>query len=482
MASQITAATIQLRDYQEALLQGIFEQWKSAPRVMAQLPTGGGKTVIFSAIAQEFARHGDRVLVLAHREELITQAAAKLETVTGKPVGVIKSGIASAPLFPIQVASVQTLVNRLREYPDFGLVVTDEAHHSTAKTYRKILEAYPGSYQLGVTATPIRTDGSGFRDLFDGLVCGPTVKELIELGHLSRFKLFGAKSMETKGVRTVAGDFSAAGLAKANNVVKLSGDLVKAYRHHCPDRRCLVFAISVAYSMAIAARYNAAGISAIHLDGETPSDVRKEALARFAEGEIKVISNCGLFGEGLDIPALEAVQIARPTKSLGLWLQMAGRALRPAPGKDFAILLDHTKNHMIHGLPTRKRIWTLEGVENLDGDRRLERKPDGEIVEVEPTEIEEQPAQLVEVEELESPWGEWWGNILAVQQSRGYKVGWLYYQICDACPPADVWIAYANFLGRSPTWGISRFIEQETAGETKATPPPLPSYARNIAP
>jgi superfamily II DNA or RNA helicase len=476
MVKQTTTAQIQLRDYQEALLQGIFEQWKSAPRVMAQLPTGGGKTVIFSAIAQEFARHGDRVLVLAHREELITQAAAKLETVTGKPVGIIKAGYAPNPLFPIQVASVQSLIRRLRDWPDFGLIVTDEAHHSTAKTYRKILEAYDGAYQLGVTATPIRTDGSGFVDLFDSLVSGPTVKELIDLGHLSRFKMLAAKPMETKGVRTVAGDYSSAGLAKANNVVKLSGDLVEAYRHHCPDRRCLVFAISVAYSQAIAARYTAAGIPAIHLDGETPSDIRKEALARFAEGEIKVISNCGLFGEGLDIPALEAVQIARPTKSLGLWLQMAGRALRPAPGKDFAILLDHTRNHLIHGLPTRKRIWTLEGVEQAPV--KLRKKANGEVEEIEPTAIEEAPAQLVEVKELEGVWGEWWGNVLAIQQSRNYKPGWIYYQICDACPPADVWIAYANFLGRSPSWAIHRFKEQDKAGETRQTPPPLSSYAR----
>jgi superfamily II DNA or RNA helicase len=479
MAKQPTAQQIELRDYQQSLLQGLFEAWSEKRRVMAQLPTGGGKTIIFSFLANEVAHHGDRVLVLAHREELITQAAAKLEAVTGKPVGIIKAGYSPSPLYPIQVASVQTLVNRLRDWPDFGLIVIDEAHHSTANTYRKILEAYPESYQLGVTATPIRTDGSGFRDLFDALVTGPTVRELIDLGHLSRFKLFGAKPMETKGVRTVAGDFSAAGLAKANNVVNLSGDLVEAYKAHCPDRRCLVFAISIAYSQAIAARYNAAGIPAIHLDGETPSQERKEALARFAAGEIKVISNCSLFGEGLDIPTLEAVQIARPTKSLSLWLQMVGRALRPAPGKDFAILIDHTKNHLIHGLPTRKRIWSLDGVESMPA--RLKRKPNGEIEEEEPTAIEETPAQFVEVEELEGPWGEWWYNVLAIQQSRGYKIGWIYYQVVEACPPLDVWIAYANFLGRSPSWGISRFVEQESAGETSPTPPPLPSYARNIA-
>lgn len=476
MDNQATTQQIQLRDYQTSLLQGLFEAWKVHRRVMAQLPTGGGKTVIFSFLANEVAHHGDRVLVLAHREELITQAAAKLESVTGKPVGIIKAGYSPSPLYPIQVASVQTLINRLRDWPDFGLVVIDEAHHSTAKTYRKILDAYPNSYQLGVTATPIRTDGSGFVDLFDALVTGPTVADLIAAGHLSRFKMLGAKAMETKGVRTVAGDYSASGLEKANNVVELSGDLVEAYQTHCPDRRCLVFAISVAYSQAIAARYNAAGIPAIHLDGETPSEIRKEALARFAAGEIKVISNCALFGEGLDIPALEAVQIARPTKSLGLWLQMVGRALRPAEGKDFAILLDHTKNHMIHGLPTRKRRWTLEGVETAPANVRQKRN--GEIEEVEPTAIEEAPAQLVEVKELAGPWGEWWGDILAAQQSRNYKQGWLYYQVVEACPPVQVWTELAAIMGRSPSWATARYREQHSAGETRPTPPPVPRYVR----
>ncbi|MBE9204857.1 DEAD/DEAH box helicase family protein [Synechocystis salina LEGE 06099] len=126
MDNQATAQQIQLRDYQTSLLQGLFEAWKVHRRVMAQLPTGGGKTVIFSFLANEVAHHGDRVLVLAHREELITQAAAKLESVTGKPVGIIKAGYSPSPLYPIQVASVQTLINRLRDWPDFGLVVIDE--------------------------------------------------------------------------------------------------------------------------------------------------------------------------------------------------------------------------------------------------------------------------------------------------------------------------------------------------------------------
>ena len=312
---------IKLRDYQISLVQGIYEAWGSQTRVMAQLPTGGGKTVIFSAIADDFIRRSERVLVLAHREELILQAANKLADMTRSPVGIIKAGYKPDPLFPIQVASVQSMVNRLRHHPDFGLVVIDEAHHSTADTYRKILGAYPNAYQLGVTATPIRTDCTGFDDLFDSLVCGPRVGDLIAAGYLSPFRLFAATAMSTKGVKTIAGDFYTSGIAKANDTVKLSGDLIRSYQTHCPGKRCLVFAVNVEYSKAIAERYNAAGIPAIHLDGETPGEIRKEALRLFGEGKIKVISNCALFGEGLDIPAIDAVQIARPTKSLGLWLQ-----------------------------------------------------------------------------------------------------------------------------------------------------------------
>lgn len=451
---------IQLRPYQFHLIQAIYESWRRSPKVMAQLATGGGKTVIFSVIADEFIPRKKRVLVLVHREELLFQAADKLESVTGMAIGIIKAGMAPSPLLPIQVASVQTLVNRLGEYPDFGLVVIDEAHHSTAKTYRKILEAYPNAHQLGVTATPIRTDGTGFRDLFDEMVTGPTVKELIDLGHLSQFKMLAANPMETKGVRTVGGDYSAAGLEKANDVIRLSGDLVKSYQTHCPDRRCLVFAFNVAYSMAIADRYNAAGIPAIHLDGETPSEIRKEALRLFSESKIKVISNCGLFGEGLDIPALEAVQIARPTKSLGLWLQMVGRALRPAPGKDEAILIDHTKNYLIHGLPTRKRIWSLDGVEHPDESEKQKRKPKEEVESV-LVEVIEEAVQLTAIAEPtpEEEWSLWLDDLIAHAKSRGYKDGWIYYRLIENKPPLPVFQRYAKMKGYHYKWAHHKYRE-----------------------
>lgn len=463
MLNQLSEA-IALRDYQQALIQGIYEQWRNHQRVMAQLPTGGGKTVIFAAIASEFVTRGERVLVLAHREELITQAAQKLETVTRSPVGIIKAGYKPNPLFPVQVGSVQSMVRRLNAFEDFGLIVIDEAHHSTAQTYRKILEAYPNAYQLGVTATPIRTDGSGFEDLFQALVTGPTVRDLIDWGHLSRFRLFADPNpMTTKGVKTAQGDYSAGDLAAANPVIELSGNLINSYRQHANGKRCVVFAVNVEHSQAIAARYNQSGIPAAHLDGMTPAEERRETLELFRLGEIKVISNCQLFDEGLDIPSLEAVQIAKPTKSLSRWLQMVGRALRPAPGKDYAVILDHTKNWAIHGLPTRPRIWSLEGVEDVeDTKKRTERNLEtGEILEFDFQETETVLEEVVEAPAaIADEWMVWFQDLLHRQQFYGFKPGWIYHRLEEAKPPLHIWKEYAMLRGYKPGWAYIRYQSQ----------------------
>jgi superfamily II DNA or RNA helicase len=455
---------IPLWDYQHEMVNGIHTAWKGNTRVMAQLPTGGGKTVIFSAIADKFVRRSQRVLVLAHRDELITQAASKLEAITQAPVGIIKAGYSPSPLFPIQVASVQSMVNRLPHYPHFDLVVIDEAHHSTADTYRKILGAYPKAYQLGVTATPIRTDGTGFRDLFDAMVCGPTVAELIAGGYLSKYKLYADPNpMNTKGVKTTGGDFSTSDLAKKNDVVQLSGNLVDSYRQYVDGGRCLVFALNVSHAKAIADRYNAAGIPAIALDGETHSEERKEALQRFSEGEIKVIVNCSLFCEGLDIPAIDAVQIARPTKSLGLWLQMLGRVLRLAPGKVLAIIIDHTNNWRLHGLPTRKRIWTLDGVEHPDEAKKPKRKPKDQV-EVEPLEVVETATQLTAIAEptVEEQWLLWLQDLITRAKSRGFRDGWIYHRLMEGKPPLYVFQQYGRLKGYKPSW--AKYSYQEAHG------------------
>jgi len=457
-----TPQPLALRDYQQALIQGILEAWKQDKRLLAQLPTGGGKTIIFTAIAREFYQRGEPVLVLAHRQELVQQAVAKIQAVTGITPGVIKAGIKPDYDCPIQVASVQSLVNRLSYFEQFGLIITDEAHHATAKTYRKIYEAFSDSYHLGVTATPIRLDGTGFKDCYDNLICGATVGELIKSGYLSRFKLYAAPSpMTTKGVRTRQGDYSTSGLAEANDAVELAGNLIDSYREYASGKRCLVFAVNVEHATTIAQRYNEAGIPAIALNGKTPDEVRQEALAKFAAGEIKIIANCQLFTEGLDVPALEAVQVARPTKSLALHLQTLGRALRPAEGKSHAIFIDHTNNWDIHGLPTRRRVWTLDGVEPVEQKKKIKRRPDGLITEE--LEIVETDQHLTEVSEPTEAelWQIWWRDLLETQRSRGYQQGWLYHRLVEQNPPLAVWQEFAKLKGYKRGWAYHRWREQQ---------------------
>jgi superfamily II DNA or RNA helicase len=456
----MTQPPYSLRPYQKTLIQHVYRRWQQQKRIMAQLSTGGGKTVIFSAIANDFVRSGKKVLILAHREELVAQAATKVKAFTGKPVGIVKAGYALEPTLAVQVASVQSLVNRLVHFPRFDLIVIDEAHHATASTYRRILDTYPNAYQLGVTATPVRLDGSGFQDLFEDLLLGPTLADLIAAGHLSPFRLFADRHpMTTQGVKTQSGDFSAADVAKANNAVTLSGNLIQSYRQYGEGTRCVVFAVNVAHSQEIAERYRQSGIAARHLDGNTPETRRREVMEQFRQGEIQVLSNCGLFDEGLDIPHLETVQIAKPTRSLTRWLQMVGRALRTSEGKKHAILIDHTRNWAIHGLPTRPRAWTLEGVREEPAPPPI-RTLTGEVVEARPelAIFEQDRQRLLEIEtSLEPEWMAAYRDLCQQQQKRGHSVEWVYARLLELKPPVRVWQQYAEDAGYGTSWAWQQY-------------------------
>ncbi len=459
----VSNVSFSLRDYQLDLVRKIYVSWKQQRRVLAQLPTGGGKTVIFGKITQDFIDRDKKVLILAHREELILQAAQKLSAITDCPVGIIKSGYKPNYQAPIQVASVQSMVNRLDELHKVDLIVIDESHHATANTYQIVLNAFDNAYQLGVTATPIRLDGSGFEDVFDCLVSGITVSELIDQGYLSKFKLFAdPQPMTTKGVKKTNGDYNVGDIAQANNIVELAGNLISSYKQYGNGKSCVVFAINVTHSKAIAYRYNQAGISATHLDGTTPYEERKSTLAKFAAGEIKVLCNCALFDEGLDIPALELVQIARPTQSLSRWLQMVGRALRTAPNKEYAVILDHTDNWEIHGLPTRPRAWKLGGVETITVP--LEKDAQGEVKEqeFEPAEIVETETELSEIQiSLEEEWDLIFEDLVLELEANDHQKGWLYTQLLDFKPPLEIWQKCQRYLGYSESWAIDCFNEQQ---------------------
>nr|WP_062436744.1 DEAD/DEAH box helicase [Picosynechococcus sp. PCC 73109]AMA10630.1 hypothetical protein AWQ23_14375 [Picosynechococcus sp. PCC 73109] len=453
----------QLRPYQAQMVSEILSSLAQHDSVVGQLPTGGGKTIILSAIAHEFIKRNESVCLLSHRDELVNQGADKLAAVSGQPVGIIKAGYPDNGDRLIQSASVQSLVRRLHKYPSdrFGAIIVDEAHHTTAKTYRKILDHFEGAYTLGFTATPCRGDGAGLDDLFSHMVTGPTIKRLIEAGHLSPYRYLAAeKSMVIKGAKVRRGDYTSKSLAALNPRDQLAADLVSSYRQHCDGMRCLVFAIDRDYSKATAAMYQAAGIPAIHLDGETPQHIRKAALEAFQAGEIKVVCNVGLFTEGTDLPAVEALQMARPTKSLGLFLQMVGRVLRPAPGKTEAIIIDHADNWAAHGLPCGDRQWTLEGVAKPKRAKRLVKNADGEIIEWEPIEVIQtevttrtiEPGTVAIAPDIDGFWKARLDELLEERESKGYKPGWVAFRLGELAPPLQVWKAAASELGYKPGW------------------------------
>ena len=426
---------------------------------MLQLPTGGGKTICFSHLVQLFIAIGKTVLVLAHREELIKQAADKITLMTGIEPGIIKAGYKADYSSPIQIASVQSLTRRLKHCPQFDLVVIDEAHHSTANSYRSILASFPNSQVLGVSATPIRLDGSGFRGLFDELICGVTVKELIEMGSLSRFKYCAPEqSMSLVGVRKRGGDYSAESIEDANPSESVAADCMKAYEDYLQGKQVVVFAVSVAHSKAIACSFSANGIPAAHLDGNSDSDTRSLTMTAFREGRIRVLTNCALFDEGLDIPGLDGVILARPTASLGRFLQMVGRALRPSPDKPHATIIDLAGNWERHGLPDDERVWSLDGVETVKRGKssKLQRKADGEVEEITidltPSDIrltEVTPRVVLSRSELDE-WEDKFKRMVFNCQMHNFNPASIIYKLKEIQPPLEVWQMLATHqIGRA---------------------------------
>ena len=459
----------QLRPYQSDLLARVSESWNTGNRrVMLQLPTGCGKTICFAHLVQTAIANNQTALVLAHREELVKQAVDKITAITGIVPGIIKAGYKPNYDRVIQVASVQSLARRLNKCLQFDLIVIDKAHHSTADSYRKIFNNFPNSQVLGVTATPIRLDGSGFRGLFDELVCGIAVKELIEIGSLSPFKYFApAQSMSLAKVRKRGGDFTQESIEDANPSESVAADCLKAYRDYLQDKQVVIFAVSVTHSKAIAASFSSLGIPAAHLDGNSDPDTRAQTMTAFRDGSIKVLTNCALFDEGLDILGLDGVILARPTASLGRYLQMVGRALRPSPDKPHALVIDLAGNWARHGLPDDERVWTLNGVESVKRgtSKQLQRSSDGQIEEIT---IDLTPSEI-QLEEVTRPiardrseldeWEDRFKRLVFSQQLNNRKPAWIGFRLAEMNPPLEVWRMAEKHLGYKRGWARYRWEE-----------------------
>ena len=349
-----------LRPYQHQAISELrvaYRQGSRAPLLV--LPTGGGKTVVFSAIAHSAAARGRHVLILVHRRELITQASAKLAS-AGVSHGVIAAGQPAAEA-QVQVASVQTLARRLARIdltPD--LIVIDEAHHAVAGTWSSVLSHWPDAYRLGVTATPVRQDGRGLGSVFDRLVLGPTVAELVGEAFLTPATIYAPPAVaDLSGLKTRAGDYRIEQAADAMDRPTVTGDAISHYQRLCNHKRAIVFCCSTQHADSVNTAFNRSGVPAATLLGTTPSEQRDQLVRQFAAGTIRALVTVDVVSEGFDCPAAEAAILLRPTQSEGLYLQQVGRVLRPAPGKDAAIVLDHVGNVHRHGFPDDHRDWSL---------------------------------------------------------------------------------------------------------------------------
>ena len=340
--------------------------------VLLTSPTGSGKTVMFSSIVKGAADRGNPSLIIAHRDSLIKQASHKLSEY-GVDHGIIMAGYTPRPHAMAQVASIQTLVRRILKRPEtfqhFKLATVDECHLSMAASYRTVVDLMPGAKILGVTGTPGRLDGKGLGThaggFYDELILGPSIRDLIDQGHLVQPVVYGSlEQLDLSEVKKVRGDFHEGQLADAVDKPKIIGSAVEHYKRICPDVPAVAWCVNLKHAEHVAAEFNAAGVPAMVLKGDNTGEERDAAMAALASGEIKVVAFCKLLVEGVDCPAIGAIILLRPTYSLTSYLQVIGRGLRIDPNnpdKRMCYVLDHAGLTFRHGFADEEREWTLDG-------------------------------------------------------------------------------------------------------------------------
>lgn len=364
---QIDEARAKLKAIRQALASAKLNR---GPRLLLQCPTGGGKTAISAFITKSAVERGKLVRFLCHRDFLVEQTSGTYDKLDLQH-SFIAAGRRYNPYTPVHIGMVQSIKSRLERIAAPNICIWDEAHHIGAAGWSAIQEAWPDATHIGLTATPIRLDGKGLDTWFDDIVLGPSVHWLIQNGFLSDYRAFAPSAPDLTALHTRMGDYVASEVDALMDRTVIIGDMVQHYRKYAAGKKAVYFCTSIAHSEHTAAAFNAAGFRWRHLDGSHSTWERKQAAAMMANGEIDGFSNVDLFGEGFDLAAqagmdvtIECVGMARPTQSLGLFMQQVGRALRPKPDK--AVILDHAGNIMKHGLPDDDREWSLAGVEKKE--------------------------------------------------------------------------------------------------------------------
>lgn len=377
-----------LRPRQELAVNDVRSAFARVRNVLLVAHTAFGKTVVLSYIVANAQQKGRRVLVLAHRQELITQISTAL-TKFGVNHGRIAPQYTPDYRLRVQVASIGTMNSRLAKIPEdfkqFDLVILDEAHHLLAgNTFGKVYQRLGSPRLLGVTATPERADGKGLGEgeggVFNEMALGPSVKESIREGYLSDFVVFAPKTqIDLSDVKTKMGDYDKAALADKIDRPMVTGDAVREYAQRCPTYPAVVFCVSIDHCKHVAAEFQSNGFDFRVIDGTMDDATRKQLINGLGKTHLGLVS-CDIISEGTDVPSIACAIFLRPTKSLGLYIQQAGRAIRPVYGDGYdlstregrlaalangpkprAVLLDHAGLTHTHGFIDEEREWTLEG-------------------------------------------------------------------------------------------------------------------------
>jgi superfamily II DNA or RNA helicase len=358
---------------QEEVVAEVREAFRQGYRsILIVAPTGSGKTVIGAAIIHAAEQKQKQSIFCAHRRELVYQCADKLVR-NGVEHGIIMAGEKTDHWKGTQIASIDTLraryMNPKRKnapsLPRVHINMVDEAHRSVNPTYTKLIDHYKssGAVNIGLTATPIRADGKGLGRHYDYMVLAPSMQELIDTGRLVPPVYYAPTIPDLTGVRVRGADYVEGDLAPVMDNREAVGDIVTNWMRIAPERKTIVFASSVRHSIHIAEQFTKAGVRAAHIDGTTPIGERAETLAALQTDDLQVISNCMVLTEGFDCPALDCCVLARPTRHLGLYIQMGGRVLRTFPGKKDSIIIDHSGNLYEHGFLEDDHGWRLTDTE-----------------------------------------------------------------------------------------------------------------------
>lgn len=446
--------TFTLRPYQRELVDKARNTIAQGARgVLVQSPPGSGKSVVIAEIAKLTIQNGGRVLFIVHRKELVEQITSTFKQ-------------HEIDMNKVRIDTVIKTRNRLSTIKEPTLIITDETHHSRAKTYREIYDYFSNGWRLGFTATPWRMSGKGFEDIYDELVLGKSVQWLIDNDSLAPFEYYSVNLANLdKLKKSSTGDYTKKSMDDA--VTKaIYGDAVEHYKQLANNQQAILYAHSVEASQGFAKAFKAQGINAAHADAKTPKRERERIMEDFRSGTIKVLCNVDLISEGFDVPDCNVVILLRPTASLVLHMQQSMRSMRYKPNKK-AIIIDHVANYLEHGLPTTEHEWSLKSWKKKGNTNQkntiplkectncfgvIESKEThcplcGHEFEVEASELEQVDTELEKVDEtsftanyekirLKREWSskdkeelETVEDYYLFAKARGYKDSWLKFQI-----------------------------------------------------